>query len=208
MSEKQIAGLGILANLLFWPLMFALAATRPDYSHLHQAVSELGALRAPHMWVWNMLGFVTPGVLMAAFGWNLVRRLRPHSRIAAALLALAGVSIAFAGVFPADMDDRQGLTTTLHLLGASGSLFAWAPGMLVVAFIASKVRPDIAIASVLALVAMIGSFWLYGPLSETPALVQRVTFGVFFGWYLCVALLLLMIRRPLTISETIVAGSA
>ncbi|MGV8928874.1 MAG: DUF998 domain-containing protein [Brevundimonas sp.] len=197
MTERQIAGLGILANLMFWPLMFYLAALRPDYSHLHQAVSELGALGAPHGLVWNLFGFIAPGLLLAVFGWNLVRRLRPKSRVAASLLALAGVSIAFAGVFSADMDDRQGLTTTLHLIGASGSLLAWVPGVLVVALLSRKVRPDIAITSVLALAAMIGSFWLYGPLSETPALVQRVTFGVFFGWYLCVALLLLGVRRPL-----------
>jgi len=80
MTDMQIARLGILANLLFWPLMFAMAAMRSDYSHLHQAISELGSLGAPWMMVWNVFGFFGPGLLLAGFGWNLVRRLRPGSR--------------------------------------------------------------------------------------------------------------------------------
>lgn len=195
MTDRTLIRLAVVANLLFWPLMFAMAAMRSDYSHLHQAVSELGAFGAPRMWVWNVGGYLLPGVMLAAFGWGLMRRLRPGSRIAPTLLALAGGGLALAGIFPADLQDRQGLATSLHMVGNSLSLLGWAPGMIVVAVFARKSRPDIALISILALLAMIGAFPLYGLWPQTPALVQRITFGVFFGWYLAVALAL-AIRKP------------
>lgn len=190
MTNWTLIRLALAANLLFWPLLFAMSAMRADYSHLHQAVSELGAVGAPRMWLWNIGGYILPGLLLAAFGWGLVRRLRPGARIAAGWLALAGIGMALAGVFPADMDDRRGLATSLHLIGNSLSLLGWAPGMVLAAVLARKARPDVAVASLAALAAMVGAFFLYGLWPDTPALVQRITFGVFFGWYLAVAALL------------------
>jgi hypothetical membrane protein len=195
MSDVMLARLAIAANLMFWPLLFVMAAIRSDYSHLHQAVSELGAVGAPHMWAWNILGYVVPGLMLAVFGWSLVRRLRPGSRVAAALLALSGIGMAAAGLIPADMNDRRGLLTSLHIVGSSLSVLAWLPSMIVVAALARRTRPEIAVASGVALAAMIGSFALYGVWEDTPALVQRITFGVYLGWYL-VAGLLLTVRAP------------
>ena len=190
-SDRAIAWLAFAANLLFWPLMFAMAALRPNYSHLHQAISELGSYGAPRMWLWNVLGYIIPGILLAVFGWCFVRRIRPRSLIAAGLLALAGVFLAVSGAFPADMADRAGPATRLHLVGLMGSALAWLPAMIVVAVLAWRPRRDVAIACVVALLAMVGAFGLYGVMPETPALVQRISFGVFFGWYLAAALLLL-----------------
>lgn len=199
MSEVWLARLGIAANAMFWPLMFVMAAARPDYSHLHQAVSELGAYGAPRMWVWNVFGYVTPGLLLALFGWGLGRRLAPRSRWLGGLMALAGLGLAFSGAFPADMEDRQGLATTLHAVGSLSSLFGWTLGILAAAVVARRARPDITAACGVALVASVGAFFLYGLMPDTPALVQRINFGVFFGWYLAVALLLLTVRRPLSV---------
>jgi hypothetical membrane protein len=181
---------------MFWPLMLALAAMRPDYSHLHQAISELGAVGAPRMWVWNIGGYILPGLLLAAFGWGLVRRFEPGSRWRAGLLALAGVGLALAGAVPADMDHRQGLQTVVHL--AAGSLLsaiAWATGLILLSILALRTRADIALSCLVALAALVGTFFLYGLWPDTPALVQRISFVVFFGWYLAAALLLAL--RPL-----------
>lgn len=198
MSRKLIASLGILANLMFWPLMFVMASVRPDYSHLHQAISELGSIGAPRMWVWNVFGYIIPGLLLAAFGWGLVRLLRSGSRTAAGLLALAGIGLALTGVFPADMDHRQSLTTSLHMAGVLMSLAAWALSLVAIAVLAWRSHRDIATVSLLALVASVGGFFLYGVMPDTPALAQRINFAVFFGWYLGVALLLLARRRSET----------
>jgi hypothetical membrane protein len=199
MSDVMIARLGLLANLMFWPLMFAMAAMRSDYSHLHQAVSELGAVGAPSMWLWNVAGYLVPGLLLAVFGWNFVRRVRPGSRVVAALLATAGVGMAISGVFPPDMNDRGGVQTMLHLLGSSLSALAWLPAMVALVFFARRTRPDIAVACGSAILAMIGAFALYGVLEHTPALVQRITFGVFFGWYAVAALLLMRSRASVVV---------
>jgi hypothetical membrane protein len=198
MSDASLARLGILANAVFWPLMFAMASLRPGYSHLHQAISELGSYGAPRMWVWNVFGYIAPGLMLAVFGWSFGRRLRPRSPWAAGLMALAGLGLAISGVLPADMDDRQGRATMLHEAGAMLSLLGWMLGMIAVAIAARRGRPDITGACVVALAASVGGFALYALLPSMPALVQRINFGVFFGWYLVIALLLLTVRRPLT----------
>lgn len=197
MTDRSIAGLGILANLIFWPLMFGMAAMRSDYSHLHQAISELGSVGAPRMWVWNILGYIVPGLLLAAFGWSLVQRLRPRSRWIAGFAAIAGIGMALSGVFPADMEDRRGLASTLHASGVLMSLLGHTFSVVAIAVLARRKKPDIAAACLIALAASVGALILYGYMPHTPALVQRINFGVFFGWYLTASLLLLNgSRRP------------
>lgn len=69
--------------------------------------------------------------------------------------------------------------------------------MVSVAVLARRVRRDIALSACAALVAMIGSSPPYGVLTDTPALVQRITFGVFLGWRLIVAAPLTVRAEPL-----------
>src|SRR5215510_4862771 len=59
---------GGIATLVFWTALFVFAAMYPGYSHLHRAVSGLGAFGAPHAVAWNIIGFILPGLLLAVCG--------------------------------------------------------------------------------------------------------------------------------------------
>lgn len=192
MSDRRAAMLGIAANLLFWPSLFVFAALRPDYAHETKSVSELGAWGAPNIWGFNVLGFILPGLMLAACGW-LVGRVADSTWVAA-LLALAGACVALAGVFPADMNDYGSLTTIGHIVGSMGSLVAWALAMIFAALFTRKSWPALAALSAAALALMIGAFFLYETLP--PGLVQRLTFAIFFGYFAAAALLM---RRQATI---------
>lgn len=73
MSRRQIGFLGIDAWVLFWTASVVLAAFRPEYSHVVNTISELGAVGTPHATVWNVLGFVIPGALVAISGAAIAR---------------------------------------------------------------------------------------------------------------------------------------
>jgi hypothetical membrane protein len=174
------------ANLLFWPALVLFAALRPDYSHFTKAVSELGAFGAPNMWAWNLLGFMLPGVLLAFAGWDIGRRMAPEAILLPGLLMLGGLMMAFAGLFPADMADRAGLWTRLHLVGAFGSLAAW---LLAIVLIAVRVRGpwrDAALVAMACVVALATAVLTSSP--HSPALTQRLMFGAFFFSYPALAL--------------------
>jgi len=191
MSDRKLAALGIAANVLFWSALIVFAALRPDYSHVSEAVSELGSWDAPNMWAWNVAGFIAPGALLGLFGWGLARRVSPRGWTLALLLALAGAGLVVAGLFPADMDDFQSTTTIGHLAGSNGSILGWASALVILAFAARKTWPALAIVSVAALILMVATFALYDSSFATRAIVQRLTFGIFFGWYLAASILLL-----------------
>src|SRR3989304_1137074 len=61
-------------SIRFLVALLAFAAARTDYSHLTKAVSELGAIGAPHALAWNILGFGAVGVLVVIFAWGLWRQ--------------------------------------------------------------------------------------------------------------------------------------
>lgn len=58
----------VLAAASFWIALVTLGAVRNDYSQLTKAVSELGAVGAPHPLAWNVRGFIVPGLLLAVCG--------------------------------------------------------------------------------------------------------------------------------------------
>jgi hypothetical membrane protein len=182
LQPRVLAVLGLFAGLLFWACVFGFAALRPDYSHLNDAVSELGSVDAPRKWAFNLLGYVTPGVLTAVCGFALARIVAPRAAISPALLAIAGLGLAIAGVFPADMADMQARTTVLHVVGVTTGLL-WPPTALWLAFRGRRDRPAFALATLLCVVAMLATYGLYVVFPTYPGAVQRLTFAAWLIWY-------------------------
>lgn len=186
MPSRTAALLGVSANVLFWVSVVTFAALRPDYAHATKAVSELGAWGAPNMWAFNVLGYIVPGLLLATCGWLLGRAAK--SNTVAALLALSGMGVAVAGAFPADMNDYRSFTTMGHLVGSTGSLAAWALALVGAMLLARKSWPALAMLSAAVFALTIGAFFLYETLPS--GIVQRITFGVFFAYFLAASLML------------------
>lgn len=93
---------GIAGPGLFTSVVLICAAMRPEYSHVAQFVSELGACGTPHAGIMNFFGFIPTGVLLGAFGLSLASLL-PNGRAASGvgiLLSLFGLGLALAGTFP------------------------------------------------------------------------------------------------------------
>lgn len=191
--NKRIATMGGLAVLLSTGTILTMALLRTDgYSHLTKAVSELGSLDAPHWQVFNMLGYVLPGLLIGVFAWGLGKNFASEfaHRLPFAMLAASGMLLALSGIFPMDMAHRLAPGSVLHQVGASGSGLAW----LLSAFTlgrplrrnpawAGMARPLLGLVwATIALIVLVGAV---SP--ATPGLGQRVAFAGYFGFILVLA---------------------
>lgn len=186
MTNKLYALAGLAAPLLFWLTYFILAARRPAFSFLYKAISELGSVDAPDLWVWNVFGYIIPGCLIAIFSVGLYRNIVPvgHARSALVGLVASGLLMALAGIFPGDFNDRQSVTMLLHTLGSFGSYL----GFLVGAFAfhtQMKLNKNWASAALPTLLftwmTIVFGAWPF-VFPDFPAAGQRLVFGFYFLW--------------------------
>ncbi|HET6360534.1 MAG TPA: DUF998 domain-containing protein [Gemmatimonadota bacterium] len=181
MGIDRAALCGILAPLLFAVSLLVFAAIRADYSHLTDAVSELGARGAPNALAWNLVGFVGVGLLITVFAWGLYRG--TASLAALVSVGLSGLGFAGTGVFPADMADLSAPSSRAHIVMSLISFAAFVPGAFVLCWRFLKLPrwAPVGIASgALALLAIASM-----PLREMdvpPGLAQRTTFVVYLVW--------------------------
>ena len=74
MNNKTNGLIGISAVVIGTLAIIIMAELRTDdYDHFHKAVSELGSLDAPNRWVFNILGFILPRILILIFSLNLLK---------------------------------------------------------------------------------------------------------------------------------------
>jgi hypothetical membrane protein len=107
---------GFLSAGTFAGALLVIAALDPSYSHATRAVSELGAVGAPHQWTWNVMGFLLPGLLVGLFGLGAGHALAPRGRSASILLKISGLAFAATGLFPANLQAMSSFSTRAHVL--------------------------------------------------------------------------------------------
>jgi len=129
---------GPLAAVLFLASLLGFAAVRTDgYTHGTKAVSELGSFGAPSALAFNLLAFIIPGLLVVLLAVAVRRAVGPRlGWVGPTLVALSGLALAAAGVFPVDMVDEGSPISAAHFAGAiltgvfwSFSLFWVGPGL-------------------------------------------------------------------------------
>jgi len=110
---------GTLGPLVFMAAVLVAAALRPDYSHVANFISELGASGTTNAALMNYVGFVPAGLMLAAFGVALAWAV-PKQRFtlaAAALVTLFGSGVAASGFISCDAGCPQAagsLENTIH----------------------------------------------------------------------------------------------
>lgn len=105
---------------MYWPLAGALAflphmvaillatSRRPGFDHAKQYLSELGERGSETAALMNFVGIIPTGLLIAVFGFGLLRAYRSEPRLVAAgsLIAVHGICRVAAGLFPCDLGCR------------------------------------------------------------------------------------------------------
>ncbi len=195
-----------LAGLLipFWLAVgvFTAGLAYPGYSHINQAMSELGAVGAPtHAWS-PLLNNYPLGLLFIAFGLAVWRRFPGFlARLSALLIAVHGVASFFTGYFSCDVGcglespsstqqihNIAGLVMFISLVLASALWIATAPREL-----GSR---RFALFSLLCTVVAVGTLPLMAAAVEAHngfGLYQRLNYGASVVW--TGALAWMMLRR-------------
>lgn len=129
---------GIAAPVFLFIAILIAGFLHPHYSHLSQAISELGATGAPFKGILNYGGLVVSGLLTFIFSLAMCRNLSPKPAllISIALVILAGIGRFLAGIFQCDPGCTPILTQAgrLHALFGMASLAAGAIAPLSMAF--------------------------------------------------------------------------
>ena len=101
----KLTGLcGMLGPIFYAAAIAVIGSLYPDYSHVSQSMSELGAVDAPNALLTNTLGFPLLGLFMIAFAVGIDRGMEKNraSGVGPALIVLSGISMVMTGVFQCD----------------------------------------------------------------------------------------------------------
>jgi hypothetical membrane protein len=199
---RALAWAAIAGQLVFTAAWVVAGALQPGYSHIEQAVSELGARNASHPWLMNA-GLVVLGLSVAGLGPAVTAVLprRRASRVAAWLFVAAGASIILAGLFQMDCGmTQQACLDRFHAgqLSWHHDLHLWASLAFDVALVGTPFAISrslwpapsglLALACGTSGVAFAVIFFILArPEVATAGLAQRAGLGVVHLWVLIVA---------------------
>ena len=198
MNNKTNGLIGISAVVIGTLTIIIMAELRTDgYDHFHKAVSELGSLDAPNKWVFNILGFIVPGILIAIFSFNLLKEFRsyPIKSYPFYLFIVSGLFLTLSGLFPANMEDKKSFTTLMHSIGALGGGVFWFLCALTLwwQLKKNKIWKNTAIATFLIPFIMILAMSFVS--ENTPGLSQRIVFSAMYLFILILAVKQLVVAN-------------
>lgn len=100
---RLAAACGIVAPISFTTVVIVLGAIQPGYSHMSQAISELGGVGAPNATIQN-INFVVTGLLMLPFAFGLDRGASggKGSKVGPSLVAVNALAFIAAGFLQCD----------------------------------------------------------------------------------------------------------
>lgn len=198
LDQRRIGQIAVAIPLWFWAIYLLVSAMYPEYSHKTKAISELGSLEAPHKWMWNVLGYILPGIAVALLGFGLSREKSFSGRSSTvpiwALIA-SGLFMCVSGIFPGDFENRASTTMILHAVGSFGSFVAflvagfWFPVM----FRRLQNWRWVVWPSLLLVIGSIGTGFLRT--GSAPGVGQRLGFACFFAWVALVGFALIRSQR-------------
>ena len=188
--SKQLPLVCAAASFCIVALLALLAgAAVPNYSHLSQFISELGARGAPFEWQVRIFGFLPSGILLLIFCFFAHAAL-PRSRTTS--MALMGLAIYAAGyvvaaAFPCDLGCRPRHPSASQIIHNLGGLAGYliAPAFLFALARQARDWPAASavvlaghVASALALIGLI----LLDPSSPVAGLGQRLLEAAVLTW--------------------------
>lgn len=183
------------AHAALWGFVAAAAfcGARPEvvatgFSHRSHPLAWLGASGMPDATVFNLAGFVLPGLLAAVALWSLRSALsaqaRWSARIGAQLTMLSALAFAAQGLLPLDLEDPDGTANAAHGLAWTLWWLTFAVGGLAFGLGSRGTSPSrrgFAAATIAAALA-IPSLALLAPIWWPNAFAQRAAFVLWFVW--------------------------
>ncbi|MFL9584737.1 DUF998 domain-containing protein [Stenotrophomonas sp. AB1(2024)] len=131
---------GAAGAVLFLASVLGFGAALPGYLPLGHPVALLGATGVPHAVVFDLLGFVLPGLLAVVVAMRLLARVPVTApwtmRVGGQMLVLSGLAFAAMGVLPLDPTDIESPASQYHASAWMVWVLAFVPGALMSGFAA------------------------------------------------------------------------
>ena len=197
---RYLAFCGVIAPILFTVVLLILGFVQPEYSHVTQYISELGAVDAPYALVMNTVGIPLLGVLIIAFAFALDRGVNKVEglKIGPILVVISGFSFVLCGIFICDPDCIP--VSTVGILHGYMCFIAQFALIFAPFFMFHRLARDdrwgnyhiysLMIAVIALLVAVVYKFYGFGDLT---GVIQRISFGVPLLWVEVMAIKLLRV---------------
>lgn len=139
-TSRRLALAGIVGPIAWWLLVIVNGAITPEYSHLSDYISTLGAVGAPHAFVqvinFAVLGGAILALMLGIHYWFGDGR-RP--RFGTLLLGMFGFGVILAGVFPEDPAAPESLSNVLHNIV---SIIAFVAGIGGIGLVSRRIGAD------------------------------------------------------------------
>lgn len=196
----------VLLALLLFAGTAAFAGRIDGYSHAQHPLALLGASPLPRAWLFNLLAFVIPGLLVA-WGALRLRATAPASahglaswsgRIGAQLMLVSALAFAAQGVLPLDASDLESVRSARHAATWMVWWIAFAAGALLLAY---GLRESAAHWRGVATSSLLAAFLLpllalLLPMLVPAGIAQRLAFALWFLWALHAARIANLARQP------------
>ncbi len=186
-----LLALPVFSFLWFVSTIFIAGHFYPDYSHVAQFISELGATGSPYGDYVNYLGFIPTELFLLGFvfvSYSVLPRTKWNT-IGLILVAVYGVSLGVAAFFPCDFECEPDLATLSHMIHMASAFPGYLCGILAIFCISSAskswsksrtFRYTGYVAGILAVFALIN----LDPSSNTVGLNQRVLEFILYSWFI------------------------
>jgi hypothetical membrane protein len=194
-AKKIMAVISIMAPLLYASVLLIVGFFHPNYNHITQFMSELGALQAPNAIIMNVFGLGLLGLNLIVFAYALHKALNHGngSKVGPILVAITGIFLILVAVFPCDVGCvNTSFSGEIHNI--SGTLPAIT---IVIALFAlnARMKKDptwkkystftVGITAVTALAVLL---YIWGAPDQIVGLVQRAVIGFPLFWMEIVAI--------------------
>lgn len=184
---------GLLSAFVFICSFTLFSFLHPDFDVFVDFISKLGAKGQPNSLCWNVVGFGTVGLLLAAFGW--LFGLCKNDRVLGTCLVVAGFGFSLAAI-PTDFADAESPLSKAHFVSICLSLAGYCFGLARLTASRSTQTERIIANWVIAL-AIFPIAGVSGGFSAEPV-AHRIILTVVFTW---VVLNSLQLLRPNTTAE-------
>ena len=138
-----LLGLPILSFLWFTSTIVIAGHFYPDYSHMAQFISELGATGSPYGAYVNYLGFIPTELFILGFvfiSYSVLPRTKSNT-IGLLFIAIYGVTLGIAAFFPCDFECKPDVATISHNIHMASAFPGYLCGIIAMFCISSGSMP-------------------------------------------------------------------
>ena len=190
-SKYLLIALPVLSFLWFTSTVFVAGHFYPDYSHIAQFISELGATGSPYRAYVNYLGFIPTELFILGFvliSYSVLPRTKLN-RIGLLFIAIYGITLGIAAFFPCDFECKPDVPTISHKIHMASAFPGYLCGIIAIFCISSdsmswsKSKAFKLIGYVAAILALL-AFLSLDPSSKTVGLSQRILELTMYSWFI------------------------